>query len=102
MQDIFRKNMRLIVVWIILDILLSVINHDRIILEEMNMGFFDKLKDVAGGAASVGKGALARNLRDQIRVLNGKLRQGGLSYSEEQHIREEIRRREEKLEELEY
>ncbi len=66
------------------------------------MGFFDSLKSAAGGAASVGKSALARNLRDQIRVLNGKLRQGGLSYAEEQHIREEIRRREEKLEELEY
>ena len=66
------------------------------------MGFFNSLKNVASGAADVGKGALARNLRDQISVLNRRLRQGGLSYSEEQHIREEIRRREEKLEELEY
>jgi len=60
------------------------------------------LKSFIGGASNVAKGALARNLRDQIRVLNSKLRQGGLSYAEEQHIREEIRRREEKLEELEY
>ena len=60
------------------------------------------LKSFIGGASNVAKGALARNLRDQIRVLNSKLRQGGLSYAEEQHIREEIRRREEKLEELGY
>ena len=66
------------------------------------MGFFDTVKNVAGGAASVGKDVLARNLREQIRVLNSRLRQGGLSYSEEQHIREEIRRREEKLEDLGY
>ena len=66
------------------------------------MGFFDTLKSAANGASRVGKGALASNLRDQIRVLKGRLRQGNLSYAEEQHIREEIRRREEKLEELEY
>ncbi len=66
------------------------------------MGFFDTVKNVASGATGVGKDALARNLRDQIRVLNAKLRQGGLSYSEEQHIREEIRRREEKLDDLGY
>lgn len=60
------------------------------------------LKSFINGAASTGKSMLARNLREQIRVLNSRLRQGGLSYSEEMHIREEIRRREEKLEELEY
>ena len=81
--------------------MLSVKNHYEI-WEEMAMNFFDSLRNAASGAAGAGKSALARNLREQIRVLNGKLRQGGLSYSGEQYIREEIRKREEKLEELEY